>query len=82
MLSRITIEIAQTIIDDSDAAASQNFSKEALEQLESINYNIDLWVADEERNSVISTAMQNPVQENTNLMNSIPSPKGIIKQQS
>lgn len=48
MLSRITMELAQTIIDDS-AEADLNCTKEELELLESISYNIELWVAEEER---------------------------------
>ena len=42
------MELAQTIIDDS-AEADLNCTKEELELLESISYNIELWVAEEER---------------------------------
>ena len=46
MLSRITCELAQTMIDDS-AEADQCFTEEEYKMLEHINYNIELWIAEE-----------------------------------
>ena len=48
MLSRITMELAQTVIDNC-AEGESNHTREELDLLESIQYNIDLWTAEEER---------------------------------
>eukprot|EP00353_Schmidingerella_taraikaensis_P015473 CAMPEP_0185612778 /NCGR_PEP_ID=MMETSP0436-20130131/23477_1 /TAXON_ID=626734 ORGANISM="Favella taraikaensis, Strain Fe Narragansett Bay" /NCGR_SAMPLE_ID=MMETSP0436 /ASSEMBLY_ACC=CAM_ASM_000390 /LENGTH=124 /DNA_ID=CAMNT_0028246419 /DNA_START=671 /DNA_END=1042 /DNA_ORIENTATION=- len=47
MLSRISVELAQTIIDDS-AEPDKCFTREEYELLEHINFNIELWVGEEE----------------------------------
>ena len=47
MLSRITCELAQTMIDDS-AEADQCFTEEEYKMLEHISYNIELWIAEEQ----------------------------------